>query len=361
MVKKLKIYLIALSFLVSFSFLFNIPSWAQSNIENYAMEDNPNPSNHKEEKLDPAEIVMEHVLDGHEFHFMEINGHPVSIPLPVILYSKERGWTLFSSRKLVHGNPKEIGYAIEGNKIKAVNAEGIPDESIKVYDFSLSRTVIQLILSSILLCIILIRTAKNYKKIGTTKAPSGLNNFIEIVVIFVRDDICKPYLGDAYKKYLPYLLTVFFFILINNILGLVPGSANVSGNIAFTLILGIISFIVIMASTTKHFWKHILWPPVPHGIKFILVPVEIIGIFTKPFALILRLFANMLAGHIAIISFLVLIFILGMITKTAGYAFAPFSVALAVFMYCLEIIVVFLQAYIFTTLTAVFIGQAREH
>jgi F-type H+-transporting ATPase subunit a len=142
--------------------------------------------------------------------------------------------------------------------------------------------------------------------------------------------------------------------------GLIPGLANVTGNIAFTAILGIISFVVILFSTNKHFWKHIFWPPVPHGVKPILIPVEFLSVFTKPFALIVRLFANMVAGHIIILSFISLIFIFGAMSKVAGWGFAPLSVIFAVFIYLIEILVVFIQAFIFTNLTAVFIGQAFE-
>jgi F-type H+-transporting ATPase subunit a len=153
---------------------------------------------------------------------------------------------------------------------------------------------------------------------------------------------------------------MFFFILINNLFGLIPGSANVTGNIAFTAMLGVISFLVILFSTNIHFWKHIFWPPVPHGVKPILVPVELLGVFTKPFALIIRLFANMTAGHIIILSFICLIFIFGEMSKMLGYGASPIFIALAVFIYLIEILVAFIQAFIFTNLTAVFIGQAYE-
>jgi len=164
------------------------------------------------------------------------------------------------------------------------------------------------------------------------------------------------------NAYLPYLLTVFFFILINNILGLLPGSANVTGNTAFTLVLGVISLIVILFSTNRHFWGHIFWPPgVPFLVKIILIPIELAGVLViKPAALIIRLFANMVAGHIIILSFIVLIFIFGAMSKVAGFGFSPLSVAFAVFIYCIEILVAFIQAFIFTNLTAVFIGQSLE-
>jgi F-type H+-transporting ATPase subunit a len=184
---------------------------------------------------------------------------------------------------------------------------------------------------------------------------------MEPVITFVRDEVSKPNLGKKSDKYLPFLLTVFFFILINNIVGLIPGSANVSGNIAFTAVLGIIAFVVILASTNKHYWGHIFNPPgVPFGVKLILVPVEFLSVFIKPFALIIRLFANMVAGHIIIICLISLIFIFGQLSVYAGWGASPLAVGFTIFIYFIEVLVAFLQAFIFTMLTAVFIGQAFE-
>jgi F-type H+-transporting ATPase subunit a len=183
---------------------------------------------------------------------------------------------------------------------------------------------------------------------------------VEPVITFIRDEVAVPNLGSKYERYMPYLLTVFLFILINTLFGLLPGSANVTGNIAFTAVLGVISFIVISFSAGKHYWGHIFNPPVPFGIKFIMVPVEILGVFTKPFALIIRLFANMIAGHIIIICLVSLIFIFGALNKAIGWGFSPISIGFSVFIYLIEILVAFIQAFIFTSLTAVFIGQAIE-
>jgi len=185
---------------------------------------------------------------------------------------------------------------------------------------------------------------------------------LEPVITFVRDDVAKVNLGTRWSKYMPYLLTVFFFILINSLFGMLPGSANVTGNIAFTMVLGLISLIVILLSTTGHFWRHIFWPPgVPFLVKVILVPVEIAGVFIiKPAALIIRLFANMVAGHIIILSFISLIFIFGAMNTIAGWGFSPVSILFTVFIYLIEILVAFIQAFIFTNLTAIFIGQGFE-
>ena len=187
-----------------------------------------------------------------------------------------------------------------------------------------------------------------------------MQDLMEILIAFVRDEIARANLGHKYQKYMPYMLTVFFFILINNLFGLIPGAANVTGNIAFTLVLGLISFIVILFSSNGHYWAHIFNPPVPGGVKPIMIPVEFLGIFTKPVALIVRLFANMIAGHIIIICLISLIFIFGNLSSGVGWGFSPVSIAFTVFIYFIEILVAFLQAYIFANLTAVFIGQAFE-
>jgi len=327
----------------------------------------------KAEKFNASEVIFGHVLNGHEFHFFG-----VSVPLPVILYSPQKGLSTFMSSSFHHGEEAHEGYVIltkhnmekygldpkkfHEEDILAVDANGNIDHSVKVYDFSLTRNVVQMLLALVIFVWIMLRIAKRYKKgVGVTSAPKGSQSLIEPVITFVRDEVAKPNLGHKADRYLPYLLTVFFFILINNIFGLIPGSANVTGNIAFTAVLGVISFIVIMASTNKHYWGHIFNPPgVPLGVKFILVPVEFLSVFIKPFALIIRLFANMVAGHIIIICLISLIFIFGELSPIAGWGASPLSIAFTVFIYMIEVLVAFLQAFIFTMLTAVFIGQAFE-
>ena len=314
------------------------------------------------EKLNPAKVIMEHIQDSHEFHFFTLkkadgSEFHATIPLPSILYSKERGLSVFSSSKFHHGHEAYNGYKMEHDKIHA------EDSNEHVYDFSITKNVVQMFIALTLLVVLMLSIAAKYKKgQGVTSAPKGWQNAIEPVITFVRDEVAKPNLGGKYKKYLPYLLTVFFFILINNLFGLLPGSANVTGNIAFTVVLGVISFFVILFSTNKHFWGHIFWfPGVPTPVRiFIMLPVELLGVFTKPFALIVRLFANMVAGHIIILSFITLIFIFGEMSGIAGWGFSPLSVGFAVFIYLIEIMVAFIQAFIFTNLTAVFIGQAFE-
>ncbi len=313
---------------------------------------------HKEEKLDPAKIIMDHIKDAHEFHFFTADNFHATIPLPVILYSPTKGISVFSSSHFGHeGEEAHNGYKLNEEK------EIVAEDGSKVYDFSLTKNVVQMILALSLLVFLMISIAKKYNKgLGVTSAPKGWQNVLEPVITFVRDDVAKPNLGKKWNKYLPYLLTVFFFILINNLFGLIPGSANVTGNTAFTAVLGLISLVVILFSTNSHFWGHIFWPPgVPILVKVILIPVEVAGVLIiKPAALIIRLFANMVAGHIIILSFVSLIFIFGAMNKGAGWGFSPVSVLFTVFIYFIEILVAFIQAFIFTNLTAVFIGQSFE-
>jgi len=331
----------------------------------FAQENTPLTHEPTEEKLDPAKIIMDHIKDAHEFHFFTIenkeNPHEsfhASIPLPIILYSPSKGFSVFSSARFGHtGEEMYNGYKFNENK------EIVAEDKTAVYDFSLTKNVVQMIIALTLLVLLMTGIAKKYKNgLGVTTAPTGWQNVIEPVITFVRDDVAKPNLGHKWQKYLPYLLTVFFFILINNIFGLIPGSANVTGNTAFTAVMGIISAVVILASTNGHFWAHILWPPgVPFLVKLILIPVELAGVLIiKPAALIIRLFANMVAGHIIILSFISLIFIFGAMNKGAGWGFSPVSILFTVFIYFIEILVAFIQAFIFTNLTAVFIGQSFE-
>lgn len=355
--RRLKSLLVAVFSVFSLVF-FNVAT-AQ---ENHRSDHNqPAPVAHEDEgKFNANEVIFDHVLDAHEFHFLSYKGadghqHHVSVPLPVILYSPQKGFSMFMSSAFHHGEHEVDGYRLEGNKIVPV------DPGVTVYDISLTRNVVQMIVALTLLVIILVRIGKKYNNgIGRTEAPKGMQNAMEVIITFVRDEVAKPSLGHAYQKFLPYLLTVFFFILINNLFGLMPGAANVTGNIAFTGALGLVSFIIITINGNGHYWGHIFNPPVPGGVKPILVLVEVLSIFTKPFALIIRLFANMLAGHIIIICLISLIFIFGGLNAAIGWGFSPISIGFSVFIYLIEILVAFIQAFIFTNLTAVFVGQAIE-
>lgn len=321
----------------------------------------------EKEGFDAAEVIFGHILDNHEYHitgYKDANGveHHITIPLPVLIFSQQRGFTAFMSSKFEHGHQAYNGYKLVDGEIVAVKEDGSIDEAVKLIDISLTRNVVQMLLALTILVWLMLSIASSYKKgQGVKTAPKGKQSLLEPVILFVRDEVAKPNLRHKYEKYLPYLLTVFFFILINNIFGLIPGTANVTGNIAFTVVLGVISFVVILFSTNSHFWGHIFNPPgVPGFVKPILVLVEFLGVFIKPFALIIRLFANMVAGHIIIICLISLIFIFGGMNAGAGWGASPVAIGFTIFIYFIEVLVAFLQAFIFTNLTAVFIGAAFE-
>jgi len=306
-----------------------------------------------------SEVIFGHIRDSHYWHLFDLNGHPVSLPLPVIIYHPEKGLEMFSASRFHHGHESYNGYYIDHNvKMKEKIAS---EDGAAIKDFSITKNVLSMFLSVAILLILMTNVAKKYKKNGSMKAPSGFQNALEPVITFIRDEVAKPNLGSKYMGYMPLLLTVFFFLWLNNMLGLLPGGANFTGNIAVTACLAAVSFIVMMAKINKHYWSHLLNPPgVPFGIKLLLVPIEIMSMFIKPIALCIRLFANMLAGHIVILSVISMIFIFAALSKVAGIAFAPFSLAFSIFMFSLELLVAAIQAFIFTNLTAVFISQAFE-
>lgn len=331
----------------------------------------------KKEKFNAKEVILGHVKDAHDWHVFSIGEFHATLPLPVIIYSKTRGISMFSSSEFHHGHDAHDGYRLveahylhekglnpkqytEGSII-AVDANDMPTGE-KIYDLSFTKNIAFMLLGAVLLVILMLNVAKSYRIRGAKQAPKGFQSLIEPVIIFMRDEVVKPNIpGAKGDKYVPFILTIFFFILINNLLGLLPGSANVMGNIAVTAALALISFVVMMASTNKYFWGHIFNPPVPGGVKVILAPVELIGVFTKPVSLMIRLFANILAGHIIILSIISLVFIFGSLNQIAGYAFLPITIAFNIVMMMLELLVAFIQAFIFANLTAVFIGQAMEH
>lgn len=342
-----------------------------------AIQTTPAPEAEKGFHFDANKVILEEVKDAHLWHFFTILGHPVELPLPVILYVPKQGFSIFMSSRFHHGEtPYEgfqlmteeyiVHYHLSENKyfperIIAVHADGSPNLDIPVYDFSLTKNVLQMMLSAILLILIFNGFARKYIK-NRHKAPHGFQNAVEPFVLFIRDDVARPYLGNKADKYLPFLLTIFFFIWINSLLALIPGSANVAGNLAFTGVLAAFTFVFILTSTNKGYWEHIFWPPgVPLWVKPILIPVEILGIFTKPFALMIRLFANMLAGHMIILSIISLVFIFGGLALAAGWGFSIVSVLFTVFMYFVELLVGLIQAFIFANLSALFIAQAFEH
>ncbi|MBP8034763.1 MAG: F0F1 ATP synthase subunit A [Bacteroidia bacterium] len=296
--------------------------------------------------VDITAIALEHVADSHSWHLWGEGEGSVALPLPVILYSSTKGLQLFSSAKFEHGHASYNGYRLEEEKIIS------EDATESFYDVSITKNVAQMLFSAILIFVLFTSIAKSYKSYGVTSAPRGKQSFFEPLITFVRDDIAKGNIGHGSEKYVPYLLTVFFMILINNVFGMIPIGANLTGNIAFTLVLSVATMIVTNINGNKNYWSHIFLPHAPKAIWPILIPIEIVGILTKPFALMIRLFANMTAGHIIVISLIGLIFVFKSIY------IAPVSIAFALFIDVLECLVAFLQAYVFTMLTALFIGSA---
>jgi F-type H+-transporting ATPase subunit a len=334
---------------------------------------NPITNNHEQsESFNAGDMIIGHIVDAYEWHIMEIGKTAVSIPLPVILIYDGK-LIIFISNKFHHGEVAWRGFKIEQEgtkkgkivKVKEGTMEADPNAS-RLLDLSITKTVFAVFISIAFLLIIFISVARSYRK-NEGKAPSGLQSLIEPLIIFVRDDIAKTAIGAKYEKYLPYLLTLFFFIFLNNLMGLIPFfpfGANVTGNLAVTGIMAVFTFIITTFSANKTYWKHIYNAPgVPWWLKFPipLMPfVELLSVFTKPFVLMVRLFANMSAGHIIILGFMSLIFIFGNIKGSLGIAVAPVSVAFGIFMGFLELLVAFIQAYVFTLLSALYFGMAME-
>ena len=317
-----------------------------------------------DEKFNASAFIMDHIGDSHEWHlWTKANGESVAIYLPVILYSKEKGFDVFSSKKIAHGH-EHNGYRLEEEGdfkgvIVSVDAAGNIDEANIPIDLSITKAVVGLLASCIIGLFLFLGLSRSYKKTGVSH-PKGIQSFLEPVILFIRDDIAIANIGKhKYEKFMPYLLSIFFFILINNLMGLVPFpppfGANVTGNISVTLTLAVFTFVITQLNSKKQYWKHIFATPgVPFWLLPIMIPVELLGLFTKPFALTIRLFANITAGHIIVLSLISLIFIF------KSVAVAPASVLFVAFMDCLELFVAFLQAYVFTLLSALFIGLAVE-
>ena len=306
---------------------------------------------------DPVPNIMHHIADAHDWHLWGEGDNSFSIPLPVILYTKW-GIDVFMSSDFHHGHST----VQKENRIYSIDSHSHITEAsgLDILDISITKNVASMLLSFIILFFVMLTVARGYNKKNV--APKGLQAFIEPLVLFVRDDIIKDNIGKKHEKFTPLLLTFFFFILINNLMGLLPGAANVTGNIAVTFVLSAITFLVTTIFGNKNYWGHIFKPPgVPLALMPIMVPIEIIGIFTKPFALMIRLFANISAGHIIILSLISLIFIAQSAMGTAGaWGVAPVSALFVLFIYCIEVLVAFLQAYIFTLLSSVFIGLAVQ-
>ncbi len=334
-----------------------------------------------EEKFDAGKMIVDHITDAHDWHLWGHGHSAVSVPLPVILKS-EQGLHFFMSSAFHHDNDGK--HVVDHNgerfvryhnriyiagtsadaegRFVSVNEKG-EASNVAPLDFSITKNVAALLFSVILLLWIFLSVAKAYRR-REGQAPKGLQSLIEPLIVFVRDEIAKPSIGAKHMKYMPYLLTVFFFIWINNLLGLIPiipGGANLTGNIAVTMTLALITFIITTVSANKHYWRHVFaMPGVPVGVLVLLTPIELLGVFLRPFVLMIRLFANITAGHIIALSFFSLIFIFGEMSTGLGLGVSVFSVAFVVFMSLLELLVAFLQAFVFTLLSAIYFGSAVE-
>ena len=334
----------------------------------FASQDDQN----QDEEFNATEMIMHHVKDAHEFHIFEWNNEQISISLPIILYT-DNGIVTFMSSAFNHDDSgtqvvekdgqrfvkfhEKIYQLNPGADTLAFDAEDTVTNASLPLDFSITRNVFMMWVSMLVLFLIFITAARKYKK-SQNFIPQGIASFVEPLVVFIRDEVAKPMIGEKkYARFMPYLLTVFFFIWINNIFGLIPilNGANLTGNIAFTFTLAMFTFIITTFSGNKDYWKHIFWMPgVPVPMKIFLMPIEIVGMFTKPISLMIRLFANITAGHIIILALMSLIFIFNTI------AIAPVSVAFALFITIIEIVVTAIQAYIFTILSALYFGMATE-
>ncbi len=333
------------------------------------------------------EVIMHHIKDAHEWHILtytdnEGEKHNLAVYLPVILI--DEGIEIFYSKELYHHgqeieveNPKaeydhyiantELGYGLYNEKIYKLHSDGTMTFDTegnpineKPLDLSITKNVVSLLFAALLMFVLMRSAARSYKSEGNY-VPKGIARFIEPIVIFIRDEVAIANLGEEnYRKYLPYLLNIFFFIWITSLLGLfpiIPGGANLTGNISFTLILAIFTLILTLFSAKKTYWGHIFNPPgVPAVLLPLMIPIELVGVFTKPFALTVRLFANMTAGHIIVLALIGIIFTFGSV------AWSGLSLPMALFINVLELLVGILQAFIFTVLSALFIGEAvAEH
>ena len=335
---------------------------------------NPAGKSDETKEFDVNEMIMHHIKDAHEFHIMDINGHAVSFPLPIILWT-DNGLVTFLSSEFNHDDSGKVIVERKGQEFikyheKIYYANNTDTDKYVYYDvsgnvankkpldLSITKMVFSMFLSMLFLILIFIATARTYSK-SKKGEPTGLGKFTEPLVMFIKDEVALPMIGEKnYQRYMPFLLTLFFFIWINNVMGLIPFfpfSANLSGNIAFTFVLAAITFVITTIVANKDYWKHIFWMPgIPVPMKLFLAPIEFLGIFIKPISLMIRLFANISAGHIIILSLISLIFIF------KSLWLAPASLFFSVFISLIEVLVVAIQAYIFTMLSALYIGSAIE-
>lgn len=364
--------------------------------EGEASHDGAHAEGHETESEDISQIILHHVLDNHNWHITDLpGGGEIAFHFPWMVYSSKTGFVYAKDGEAllekgiipIHEKPYVLKEGTDTHQFH-VGHDGMVhlskeqhhafdsedhtfvDKSAFLIDFSMTKTVVQMILIGLLLLIVFIAVARAYTK-NDGKAPKGLQNAMEMIIVFLRDEVARPYLGDKTPKFLPYLLTLFFFIWFANLFGMMPFNSNIAGNISFTAALAVLTFIITQVNASKDHWVHVFnTPGVPWWLKFgipLMPIVEIIGLFTKPFALAVRLFANISAGHFMVLGLISLIFIMG--SSEAGVygenfgsamGIAPLSFLFTIIIFLLEMIVAIIQPFIFTLLTAVFVGMAME-
>ena len=317
--------------------------------------------------VDVKEVIFGHLKDSYEWHIITIGEHEITIHLPVILYSRQTGWHFFMSGRLKDGAVYQGFHICQDGpaqgKITELSSDGT---ETRPFDLSLTKVALSIVINSILLLVIIMYCSVWYRHRENTDAPPrGFVGLIEYVSMMIVDDVIKPAVGKDYLRFAPLLLSLFYFILLNNLMGLIPifpAGANVTGNIAVTLTLALVTFFTVNVLGTKEYWKEILWPDVPLGLKcpLPLMPlIEVFGIFTKPFSLTVRLFANMTAGHCIILALTCVIFVTAGMGPLIGTPMSFVAICFMVFMNCLELLVAYIQAYVFTMLSSMFIGMSR--
>ena len=321
-------------------------------------------------EVDVAHMLFGHIGDSYGWHITDWSGKHVTIPLPCIVYSKQSGWHMFMSSKIEHGHQYEGLYLSEDGAYKDKIVElGADGQEVRPFDISITKNVASLMFTAVLLILLVLGSARWYKKHDAIQegAPKGVAGLMEMMIMMVNDDLIKPSIGEKeYSRYAPYLLTAFFFIFISNLLGIVPffpGGANVTGNIAVTMVLALCTFFAVNIFGNKHYWKEILWPDVPLFLKFplpIMQTIELFGLISKPFSLMVRLFANIMAGHAMILGLVAVIFVTAKLGPVINGSMTVITLLFGVFMDCLELLVAFIQAYVFTMLSSVFIGLSRQ-
>ena len=357
MIKRLHLILL---FILSVSFF-------ASNILAQEAEHGATSDGQQQEELDVQELILEHLADSYEWHIFTINEQAITIPLPIILYSKTNGFKIFSSSHLEDVSSLDKPFYIAPNgkyegKIVERNSAG---EEVRPLDLSLTKNAASILISSLLLIVVIMSIARSYKN-GSLEGKKGFNGAMEFLIESLMNDVIRPSIGKQYKRYAPYVLTLFFFIFFNNLLGIVPifpGGANVTGNISVTLVLALFTFIMVNFTGSKSYYKDLFWPDVPTFLKApfpLMQIIELVGTITKPFALMIRLFANITAGHSIMLGLTSVVFVTVSLGAGINAGMTGVSVLFNIFIFFLEMLVAFIQAYIFTILTSVFIGLARN-